>query len=210
MINHRLTFHRHPLLPTRGVYSIPSPLAYAENLTCIDKVMATKDTDMEVEANLMKAFGMSSDVKPEFHVSTYAASQFYQPLTPKIFKAKSALLKNCEKPAKEALKALEILAEVRVKLNDGFDTEQIDLLIDHKINMNAQFTSHNAFDHTEDVQLDRLARLTEVRKKLTGTSFGLANLDDVLKKTSENLAYATGISRSHSVHFLPILKLFHY
>ncbi|KAL9595753.1 MAG: hypothetical protein Q9219_006251 [cf. Caloplaca sp. 3 TL-2023] len=151
---------------------------------------------------------VSSDVNTKFLVSTYTASQFYQPRPPKRHMMKAALLKNFERPAKEALKALETLAEVRVKLNSVADTQQIDLLIDHKINMNAQFTSRNAFDYPEEAQLDRLARLAEVREKLYRTDFGLANLDDVLKRTVENLILATGISRSHSflTAFLPVVS----
>ncbi|KAL8936153.1 MAG: hypothetical protein Q9216_005085 [Gyalolechia sp. 2 TL-2023] len=149
-----------------------------------------------------KVFDMPSDVKPAFFVSTYTASQFYQPLPPKWLKMKTPLLGNFEKPAKEALKALETLADVRVKLNDFDDTEQIDILIDHKINMNAQFTPRNAFDYPEELQLERLARLTDIRRKLADTDFGLASIDDVLKKILENLILATGIARSHSVHFL--------
>ncbi|KAL9034315.1 MAG: hypothetical protein Q9180_005477, partial [Flavoplaca navasiana] len=60
-------------------------------------------------------------------------------------------------------------------------------------------------------QLERLSRLTEVRKKLEGTEYGLANLDAVLKLSIENLMMATGVSRAHSLKFLtahlPILSL---
>ncbi|KAI4250940.1 MAG: hypothetical protein LQ352_005168 [Teloschistes flavicans] len=140
---------------------------------------------------------MSSGVKPEFFVSTYTASQFYQPPPPKWFKMKTAVPKNLEKPARESLKALETLADMRTKLT-GYDTSQIDLLIDHKININAQFTPRNAFDYPEEHQLERLSRLVEVRKKLAGTDYGLANLDAVLKAGFDNLIMATGISRSHS------------
>ncbi|KAL8720073.1 MAG: hypothetical protein Q9225_003008 [Loekoesia sp. 1 TL-2023] len=170
--------------------------------------MATMTSPIELVPTTPKALAMPSDVKPEFYVSTYTASQFYQPLPPKWLKMRTSLLKNFERPAKEALKALETLAEVRAKLNGFDDTQQIDLLIDHKINMNAQFTPRNAFDYPEDSQLERLARLTEVRKKLAETDFGLANLDDVLKKSFENLILATGISRSHSflTAHLPIVS----
>ncbi|KAL9001966.1 MAG: hypothetical protein Q9188_005079 [Gyalolechia gomerana] len=170
--------------------------------------MATVTSPREVVTKTPKALEMPSDVKPEFFVSTYTASQFYQPLPPKWLKRKTPLLGNFEKPAKEALKALETLADVRAKLNGFDDTEQIDLLIDHKINMNAQFTPRNAFDYPEDSQLERLARLTEVRKKLAETDFGLANIDDVLKKSLENLILATGIARAHSflTAHLPIVS----
>ncbi|KAL8748177.1 MAG: hypothetical protein Q9184_007500, partial [Pyrenodesmia sp. 2 TL-2023] len=106
---------------------------------------------------------------------------------------------NFEKAGKDALKALETLAQVRSKLN-GFNdgNEQIDLLIDHKINVIAQFTPKNAFDIAEDAQLERLARLSEIRKTLEGTGSGLANLDALLKMSCEHLIYATGIARSHS------------
>ncbi|KAI4125754.1 MAG: hypothetical protein LQ341_006947 [Variospora aurantia] len=140
---------------------------------------------------------MPSGVKPEFYVSTYNASQFYQPLPPKWLKARTTVPKNFEKGAKDALKALETLTDVRTKL-DGFDTDQIDLLVDHKINMNAQFTPRNAFDVSEDLQLERVSRLAEVRRKLATTNYGLPNLDEVLKAAFENLILATGISRSHS------------
>ncbi|KAL9584297.1 MAG: hypothetical protein Q9212_002206 [Teloschistes hypoglaucus] len=140
---------------------------------------------------------MPSDVKPEFFVSTYTASQFYQPPPPKWLKMKTVVPKNLEKPAKESLKALESLADMRTKLA-GYDTSQIDLLIDHKINLNAQFTPRNAFDYPEEYQLERLSRLAEVRKKLAETDYGLANLDIVLKAGFDNLILATGISRSHS------------
>ncbi|KAL8829796.1 MAG: hypothetical protein Q9170_006021 [Blastenia crenularia] len=148
------------------------------------------------------------DVKPEFHVSAYTASQFYQPLPPKWLKMKTPVVKNFDTAAKEALKALEILVDVRAKLNDGFNTEKLDLLIDHKINMCAQFTPRNPFQYSEDSQLERMARIAEVRRKLAETSFGLASLDDVLKKNFENLILATGISRSHSflTAHLPILS----
>ncbi|KAL9024158.1 MAG: hypothetical protein Q9196_006724, partial [Gyalolechia fulgens] len=170
--------------------------------------MATVTSPKELVSTTPKAFDMPSDVKPEFLVSTYSASQFYQPLPPKWLKMKTPLLRNFEKPAKEALKALETLADIRPKLNGFDDTEQIDLLINHKINMNAQFTPRNAFDYSEDSQLERLARLAEVRKKLAETDFGLANLDDVLRKSLENLILATGIARSHSflTAHLPILS----
>ncbi|KAL8748290.1 MAG: hypothetical protein Q9184_007426, partial [Pyrenodesmia sp. 2 TL-2023] len=77
---------------------------------------------------------------------------------------------NFEKAGKDALKALETLAQVRSKLN-GFNdgNEQLDLLIDHKINVIAQFTPKNAFDIAEDAQLERLARLSEIRRTLEGT-----------------------------------------
>ncbi|KAI4257721.1 MAG: hypothetical protein L6R42_005490 [Xanthoria sp. 1 TBL-2021] len=141
---------------------------------------------------------MSTIMKPDFLVSTYAASQFYQPLPPKWLKRKTHLPRNFEKPARESLKALETLAEIRSKLDD-FDTTQIDLLIDHKLNLNAQFTPRNAFDDSEECQLERLSRLTEVRKRLEGTNFALANLDAMLKLSLDNLFMATGISRAHSV-----------
>lgn len=112
---------------------------------------------------------------------------------------KTAILRNFEKPTKEALEALETLADIRAKLDGYHDMEQIDLLIDHKINVIAQFTPRNAFDYPEESQLERLARLTEVRRKLAATDFGLASIDDVLKKSVENLILATGIARSHSV-----------
>lgn len=137
-------------------------------------------------------------MKPDFLVSTYAASQFYQPLPPKWLQKKTHQPRNFEKPARESLKALETLAEIRSKLGD-FNTTQIDLLIDHKINLNAQFTPRNAFDDSEECQLDRLSRLTEVRKRLEGTDYGLANLDAVLKLSLDNLLMATGVSRAHSV-----------
>ncbi|KAL8650063.1 MAG: hypothetical protein Q9210_004045 [Variospora velana] len=140
---------------------------------------------------------MPSGVKPQFYVSTYNASQFYQPLPPKWLKARTTVPKNFEKGAKDALKALETLTDVRTKL-EGFDTDQIDLLVDHKINMNAQFTPRNAFDVSEDLQLERVSRLAEVRRKLATTNYGLPNLDEVLKAAFENLILATGISRSHS------------
>ncbi|KAL8957025.1 MAG: hypothetical protein Q9193_005598 [Seirophora villosa] len=140
---------------------------------------------------------MQPGIRPEFYVSTYNASQFYQPLPPKWLKTKSTVPKNFEKAANETLKALETLADVRAKLH-GFDTVQIDLLIDHKINMNAQFTPRNAFDVPEESQLERVARLAEVRRKLATTDFGLPNLDEVLRAACENLILATGISRSHS------------
>lgn len=141
---------------------------------------------------------MQPGIRPEFYVSTYNASQFYQPLPPKWLKTKTTVPKNFEKAANETLKALETLADVRAKLH-GFDTAQIDLLIDHKINMNAQFTPRNAFDVSEESQLERVARLAEVRRKLATTDFGLPNLDEVLRAACENLILATGISRSHSV-----------
>lgn len=162
--------------------------------------MATKEP---TRLGTPEASDMSSGVKPEFFVSTYTASQFYQPPPPKWFKMKTAVPKNLEKPARESLKALETLADMRTKLT-GYDTSQIDLLIDHKININAQFTPRNAFDYPEEHQLERLSRLVEVRKKLAGTDYGLANLDAVLKAGFDNLIMATGISRSHSVsHHLP-------
>lgn len=150
-----------------------------------------------------KATDIHPDVKPEFFVSTYTASQFYQPLPPKWLKTKTVFPKNFEKAGKDALKALETLAQVRSKLN-GFNdgNEQIDLLINHKINAIAQFTPKNAFDIAEDAQLERLARLSEIRRSLEGTGSGLANLDALLKMSCEHLIYATGISRSHSVHGL--------
>ncbi|KAL8736360.1 MAG: hypothetical protein Q9181_002465 [Wetmoreana brouardii] len=144
-----------------------------------------------------EAHDMPSDVKPEFFVSTYTASQFYQPLPPKWLKMKTCIPKNLEKPARESLKALETLASIRSKL-DGYDTSQVDLLIDHKINLGAQFTPRNAFDYPEEYQLERLARLTDVRSKLAETDYGLANLDAVLKTSFDVLIMATGISRSHS------------
>ncbi|KAL8904000.1 MAG: hypothetical protein Q9171_007201, partial [Xanthocarpia ochracea] len=146
-------------------------------------------------------------MKPDILVSTYTASQFYQPLPPKWLKMRTHLPKNLDKPARESLKALEVLAEVRSKLGN-FDTTQIDLLIDHKINLNAQFTPRNAYDNPEEYQLDRLSRLTEVRKKLEGTDYGLANLDAVLKLSLDNLLMSTGISRAHSflTAHLPILS----
>ncbi|KAI4186350.1 MAG: hypothetical protein L6R41_003546 [Letrouitia leprolyta] len=148
------------------------------------------------------------NIKPEFFVSTYTASQFYQPPPPKWFMMKTAILRNFEKPTKEALEALETLADIRAKLDGYHDMEQIDLLIDHKINVIAQFTPRNAFDYPEESQLERLARLTEVRRKLAATDFGLASIDDVLKKSVENLILATGIARSHSflTAHLPILS----
>ncbi|KAL8948100.1 MAG: hypothetical protein Q9222_005679, partial [Ikaeria aurantiellina] len=105
----------------------------------------------------------SGIVKPEFFVSTYTASQFYQPLPPKWLKKKPHHLpKNLEKPARESLTALEALADVRTKLDDDFqDAPTLDLLIDHKINLNAQFTPRNAFDYPEEPQLERLGRLAE-------------------------------------------------
>ncbi|KAL8840081.1 MAG: hypothetical protein Q9176_004103 [Flavoplaca citrina] len=135
-------------------------------------------------------------------------SQFYQPLPPKWLSRKTSVSRNFEKPARESLKALENLAEIRSKLT-GFDTTQIDLLLDHKIKLNAQLTPRNAFDVPEECQLDRLSRLTEVRKKLEGTEYGLANLDAVLKLSIENLMMATGVSRAHSflTAHLPILSL---
>lgn len=145
-----------------------------------------------------EAHDMPSDVKPEFFVSTYTASQFYQPLPPKWLKMKTCIPKNLEKPARESLKALETLADIRTKLN-GYDTGQVDLLIDHKINLGAQFTPRNAFDYPEEYQLERLSRLAEVRRKLAETDYGLANLDAVLKSGFDVLIMATGISRSHSV-----------
>lgn len=143
-------------------------------------------------------------MKPDFLVSTYTASQFYQPQPPKWLKKRTHLPKNLDKPARESLKALEVLAEVRSKLGN-FDTTQIDLLIDHKINLNAQFTPRNAYDNPEECQLDRLSRLTEVRKKLEGTDYALANLDAVLKLSLDNLLMSTGISRAHSVRPSPTL-----
>ena len=137
-------------------------------------------------------------MKPEFLVSTFTAAQFYQPLPPKWLSRKTSVPRNFEKPARESLKTLENLAEIRSKLT-GFDTTQIDLLLDHKINLNAQLTPRNAFDVPEECQLERLSRLTEVRKKLEGTEYGLANLDAVLKLSIENLMMATGVSRAHSV-----------
>ncbi|KAL8847849.1 MAG: hypothetical protein Q9221_007100, partial [Calogaya cf. arnoldii] len=137
-------------------------------------------------------------MKPDLLVSTYAASQFHQPLPPKWLKRKTHLPRNFEKPARQSLEALETLAEIRSKLNN-FDTTQIDLLIDHQINLNAQYTPRNAFDEPEVHQLDRLSRLTEVRKNLEGTDYALANLDAVLKLSLDNLIMATGISRAHSV-----------
>ncbi|KAL8676676.1 MAG: hypothetical protein Q9186_006829 [Xanthomendoza sp. 1 TL-2023] len=141
---------------------------------------------------------MSSDVKPEFFVSTYTASQFYQPAPPKWLNMKTYLPKNLDRPARESLKSLEILADVRSKLNTFDNTEQIDMLIDQKINLNAQFTPRNSFDYPEEVQLDRLSRLTEVRTRLESTQYGLANLDAVLKLSLDNLLMTTGISRAHS------------
>lgn len=147
---------------------------------------------------------MTPDIKSDFFVSTYTASQFYQPLPPKWFKLKTYLPKNLDKPARESLKTLEILAEIRSSLR-GFDhTEQIDMLIDHKINLNAQFTPRNAFDYPEDFQLNRLSRLTEVRRMLETTDYGLANFDSVLKVSLDNLLMTTGISRAHSVLILPL------
>ncbi|KAL8727751.1 MAG: hypothetical protein Q9166_005864, partial [cf. Caloplaca sp. 2 TL-2023] len=161
--------------------------------------MTTSKSSIELAAvDRTDAVTMPSEVKPEFFVSTYTASQFYQPLPPKWLKMKTHLPKNLDKPARESLKALETLADVRAKLGN-FDTEQIDLLIDHKINLNAQFTPRNAFDYSEDFQLDRLSRLTEVRRKLEETEYGLASLDAVLKLSLDNLIMTTGISRAHSV-----------
>ena len=137
-------------------------------------------------------------MKPEFLVSTFTAAQFYQPLPPKWLSRKTSVPRNFEKPARESLKTLENLAEIRSKLT-GFDTTQIDLLLDHKINLNAQLMPRNAFDVPEECQFERLSRLTEVRKKLEGTEYGLANLDAVLKLSIENLMMATGVSRAHSV-----------
>ncbi|KAL8685324.1 MAG: hypothetical protein Q9218_007837 [Villophora microphyllina] len=155
-----------------------------------------------------EASDMTSDVKPEFFVSTYTASQFYQPPPPKWLKMKTVVPKNLDKPAKESLKALETLADMRTKLK-GYDTSQVDLLIDHKINIGAQFTPRNAFDYPEEYQLERLSRLSEVRRKLAETDYGLANLDVVLKAGFDNLILATGISRSHSylTARLPIISL---
>ncbi|KAL8803949.1 MAG: hypothetical protein Q9223_005759 [Gallowayella weberi] len=142
---------------------------------------------------------MSPDFKAEFLVSTYTASQFYQPAPPKWLKMKTYLPKNLDRPARESLKSLEILADIRSKLNTFENTEQIDILIDQKINLNAQFTPRNSFDCPEDFQLDRLSRLTEVRRRLETTQYGLANLDAVLKISLDNLLMTTGISRAHSV-----------
>lgn len=157
--------------------------------------MATKEP---IRIGIPEVSDMAPHVNPEFFVSTYTASQFYQPPPPKWLKMKTVVPKNLEKPAKESLKALESLADMRTKLA-GYDTNQIDLLIDHKININAQFTPRNAFDYPEEYQLERLSRLAEVRKKLAQTDYGLANLDIVLKAGFDNLILATGISRSHSV-----------
>lgn len=137
-------------------------------------------------------------MKPEFLVSTFTAAQFYQPLPPKWLTRKTSVPRNIEKPARESLKALKTLAEIRSNLT-GFDTTEIDLLLDHKINLNRQFTPRNAFDVPEECQLVRLSQLTEVRKKLEGTEYALANLDAVLKLSIENLMMATGVSRAHSV-----------
>ncbi|KAI4271023.1 MAG: hypothetical protein LQ337_006306 [Flavoplaca oasis] len=147
-------------------------------------------------------------MKPEFLVSTFTAAQFYQPLPPKWLTRKTSVPRNIEKPARESLKALKTLAEIRSNLT-GFDTTEIDLLLDHKINLNRQFTPRNAFDVPEECQLVRLSQLTEVRKKLEGTEYALANLDAVLKLSIENLMMATGVSRAHSVltAHLPILSL---
>lgn len=144
-------------------------------------------------------------MKPEFLVSTHAAAQFYQPPPPKWLKWKTHLPRNFEKPARESLRDLEALSEIRSNLGD-FDTTQVDLLIDHKINLNAQFTSRNAFDDSEECQLGRLCRLTEVRKRLEGTGYALGNLDAVLKLSLENLMMATGLSRAHSVRTIPSIR----
>ncbi|KAL8637593.1 MAG: hypothetical protein Q9228_005152 [Teloschistes exilis] len=154
-------------------------------------------TEEPIRIDTPEVSDMAPDVKPEFFVSTYTASQFYQPPPPKWLKMKTVVPKNLEKPAKESLKALESLTDMRTKLA-GYNTSQIDLLIDHKININAQFTPRNAFDYPEEYQLERLSRLAEVRKKLAQTDYGLANLDIVLKAGFDNLILATGISRSHS------------
>ncbi|KAI4218208.1 MAG: hypothetical protein L6R36_009076 [Xanthoria steineri] len=150
---------------------------------------------------------MSTIMKPEFLVSTHAATQFYQPLPPKWLKWKTHLPSKFEKPARESLRDLETLSEIRSNLG-GFDTTQVDLLIDHKINLNAQFTPRNAFDDSEECQLGRLWRLTEVRKRLEGTGYALGNLDAVLKLSLENLMMATGVSRAHSflTAHIPILS----
>ena len=163
--------------------------------------MNTQPTDVVSNGAKAEVHDMPSDVKPEFFVSTYTASQFYQPLPPKWLKMKTHMPKNLEKPAREALKSLESLADIRVKL-DGFDTGQVNLLIDHKINLGAQFTPRNAFDYSEEYQLERLSRLSEVRRKLAQTDYGLANLDAVLESGFNVLIMATGIARSHSVHNL--------
>ncbi|KAL8924194.1 MAG: hypothetical protein Q9208_004158 [Pyrenodesmia sp. 3 TL-2023] len=142
-----------------------------------------------------KAADIHPDVNPEFFVSTYTASQFYQPRPTNWIKTKTVFLKNIEKAGKDALRALETLAE-------------IDLLIDHKVNVIAEFTPNNAFDIAEDAQLERLARLSEIRRTLEGTGSGLANLYALLKMSCEHLIYATGISRSHAV-FAPFTLLYH-
>ncbi|KAL8671971.1 MAG: hypothetical protein Q9168_003538 [Polycauliona sp. 1 TL-2023] len=136
-------------------------------------------------------------MKPEFLVST--ATQIYRPLPPKWLRRKTHNTKNFQRPARESLKDLETLAEIRSKLGTFDDTTQVDRLIDHKLNLHAQFTPRNAFDEPEERQLDRLSRLTEVRKNLEGTDYALAHLDAVLKLGFENLVIATGISRAHSV-----------
>ncbi|KAL8780140.1 MAG: hypothetical protein Q9213_006595 [Squamulea squamosa] len=111
---------------------------------------------------------------------------------------KAHLPNNLEKRARESLKALEILTEVRSNLGDFDALHLIDIMIDVKINLIAQFTPRNAFDYPEDIQLDRLSRLTEVRNKLEGTDYALASLDAVLKSSLDSLIMTTGISRAHS------------
>ncbi|KAL8707976.1 MAG: hypothetical protein Q9220_007056 [cf. Caloplaca sp. 1 TL-2023] len=166
--------------------------------------MATTKTSPKSDDALI----MPSGVKPEFFVSTYTASQFYQPLPPKWLKMKTHLPKNLDKPARESLTALESLADVRTKLQDFHDIETLDLLIDHKINLNAQFTPRNAFDYSEEQQIDRLSRLAEVRRKLSASGYGTANLDVVLRTGLDTLTMTTGISRSHSflTAHLPIIS----
>ena len=111
---------------------------------------------------------------------------------------KSSVVKYMDKASKESLQALESLTDIRAKLVN-FDTEKIDLLIDHKLDLVSQFTPRNTYDYPEDSQVERLARLTDLRSKLSETNFGLLKMDTILKKSLDNLMMTTGVTRAHSV-----------